>query len=317
MTQAAENGTRAGFAAFIGAPNAGKSTLVNRLVGSKVSIVTRKVQTTRFNVRGVAMVGRTQVVLVDTPGIFKPRRRLDRSMVRAAWSGAEDADVIVHLVDAEAEVAVTEGTGKGAEKRAVEDREAITAGLKAAGKPAILALNKVDLLKREKLLAVSQGLFETGAYSEVFMISAASGSGVDDLKARLSELMPEGPWLYPEDQSADVPMRVLAAEVTREKVYLRLHQELPYAAAVETTAFAEHDKGGVRIEQTIYVEREGQRPIVLGKGGQTLKWIGQKSREELTELMGRPVHLFLHVKVDPRWAERRELYAGMGLEFDA
>ena len=316
MTEAAETPTRAGFAAIIGAPNAGKSTLVNRLVGSKVSIVTRKVQTTRFNVRGVAMVGQAQVVLVDTPGIFKPRRRLDRSMVHAAWSGAEDADVIVHLVDAEAEVSVAEATAKGAEKRSVEDREAITAALKAAGKPAILALNKVDLLKREKLLAVSQGLFETGAYSEVFMISAETGSGVEDLKARLAQLMPEGPWLYPEDQAADVPMRVLAAEITREKIYLRLHEELPYAAAVETTAFTE-SANGVRIEQSIYVEREGQRPIVLGKGGQTLKWIGQKAREELAGLLGQPVHLFLHVKVDERWQERRELYTGLGLEFDA
>jgi len=311
------NATRAGFAAIIGAPNAGKSTLVNRLVGSKVSIVTRKVQTTRFNVRGVAMAGEAQIVLVDTPGIFKPRRRLDRSMVRAAWSGAEDADVVVHLVDAEAEVAVTEGSARGAEKRSVEDREAITRGLKDAGRKAILALNKVDLVRREKLLALSQALFDTGAYSEVFMISAETGSGVEDLKARLAALMPEGPWLYPEDQAADLPTRLLAAEITREKLYLRLHEELPYSAAVETTAFTDAKGGGVRIEQNIYVEREGQRPIVLGKGGQTLKWIGQKAREELTELLGRPVHLFLHVKVDERWQDRRELYAAQGLEFDA
>jgi len=309
--------TKAGFAAVIGAPNAGKSTLVNRLVGSKVSIVTPKVQTTRFNVRGVVMAGQVQVVLVDTPGIFKPRRRLDRSMVHAAWSGAEDADAVVHLVDSQAEVAMAAGKAAGADRMAVEDRIQITERLKSAGRQAILALNKIDRMRRDTLLALSQQLYETGAYSEVFMISAANGSGVDDLKARLAELMPEGPWLYPEDQSADVPMRVLAAEVTREKLYLRLHQELPYSAAVETTAYAEDDKGGVRIEQTIYVEREGQRPIVLGKGGQTLKWIGQKSREELTELMGRPVHLFLHVKVDERWAEDRALYAQFGLEYDA
>ena len=309
--------TRAGFAAVIGAPNAGKSTLVNRLVGSKVSIVTPKVQTTRFNVRGVVMQGPVQIILVDTPGIFKPRRRLDRSMVHAAWSGADDADVVVHLVDAQAEVAISAGKATGADKMSVEDRVQITERLKSAGRQAILALNKVDGMRRDTLLGLSQQLFETGVYSEVFMISAANGSGVDDVMRRIAGLMPEGPWLYPEDQSADVPMRVLAAEVTREKIYLRLHQELPYSAAVETTAFTEDDKGGVRIEQTIFVEREGQRPIVLGKGGQTLKWIGQKSREELTELMGRPVHLFLHVKVDPRWAERRELYAGVGLEFDA
>ena len=312
-----EAGTRAGFAAVIGAPNAGKSMLVNRLVGSKVSIVTPKVQTTRFNVRGVVMAGQVQIVLVDTPGIFKPRRRLDRSMVRAAWSGAGDADVVLHLVDAEAELAVSSGKADSAARKCVEDRIAITESLKAIGRPAILALNKIDQVRRDTLLALSQALFETGAYSEVFMISAANGSGVEDLKARLAELMPEGPWFYPEDQTADVPMRVLAAEVTREKVYLRLHQELPYSAAVETTAYAEHPKGGVRIEQSIFVEREGQRPIVLGKGGQTLKWIGQKAREELTELLGRPVHLFLHVKVDPRWAERRELYTGVGLEFDS
>jgi GTP-binding protein Era len=309
--------TRAGFVAVIGAPNAGKSTLVNRLVGSKVSIVTPKVQTTRFNVRGVAMLGEAQIVLVDTPGIFKPRRRLDRSMVRAAWSGAEDADVVLHLVDAEAEVAVASGNASGADKKAVEDRVQITEALKADGRQAMLALNKVDKVRRDTLLALSQALYGTEVYSEVFMISAEKGSGVDDLKRRLAELMAEGPWLYPEDQTADAPMRVLAAEVTREKLYLRLHQELPYAAAVETTSFAEDGKGGVRIEQTIFVEREGQRPIVLGKAGQTLKWIGQKSREELTELIGQPVHLFLHVKVDPKWAERRELYAGMGLEFDA
>ena len=309
--------TRAGFAAVIGAPNAGKSTLVNRLAGAKVSIVTPKVQTTRFNVRGVVMAPPSQIVLVDTPGIFKPRRRLDRSMVRAAWGGAEDADVIVHLVDAEAEVAVIEGSGGGAERLGVQDAASITDGLNAAAHKAILVLNKIDKVRREKLLALSERFFASGAYSEVFMVSAHNGSGVEDLKGRLAELMPEGPWLYPADQAADIPSRLLAAEITREKIYLRLHQELPYSAAVETTSFAEMKDGGVRIEQTIFVEREGQRPIVLGKGGQTLKWIGQKAREELTEMMGRPVHLFLHVKVDERWAERREHYSGVGLDFDA
>jgi GTPase len=308
------NPTRAGFAAVIGAPNAGKSTLVNRLVGSKVSIVTPKVQTTRFPVRGVVIEGRNQIVLVDTPGIFKPRRRLDRSMVRAAWSGAEDADVVVHLVDVAAELAESR---TGADHKAVEDREAITRALTGASRQAILALNKIDLVRRDALLGLVQALHESGAYSEVFMISACNGSGVEDLKRRLAGLMPTGPWLYPEDQAADVPMRLLAAEITREKLYLRLHQELPYSAAVETTAFTDAKDGGARIEQTIFVEREGQRPIVLGKSGQTLKWIGQKAREELTEILGRPVHLFLHVKVDARWAERRELYTGMGLEFDA
>jgi len=310
--------TRAGFAAVIGAPNAGKSTLVNRLVGSKVSIVTRKVQTTRFPVRGVVMHGAAQVVLVDTPGIFKPRRRLDRAMVASAWGGAEDADAVVHLIDAAAELAVRgKGGATGADKRSAEDTETIVNGLKAAGRQAILALNKIDLVKRDELLGLTEALFATGVYSEVFMISAEKGSGVEDLKARLAELMPEGPWLYPEDQSADVPVRVLASEITREKLYLRVHEELPYAAAVETTAFEEKPDGSARIEQTIYVERESQRPIVLGKGGQTVKWIGQKAREELTEILDRPVHLFLHVKVNERWTEDRALYAQFGLDFEA
>ena len=308
--------SRAGFAAIIGAPNAGKSTLTNRLVGAKVSIVTQKVQTTRFPVRGVAIAGETQIVLVDTPGIFQPRRKLDRAMVRAAWGGAEDADAVVHLVDAAAEIAVHGPDAKPADRRAVADVESIVDGLQKADRKAILALNKIDAVKRDQLLALSQRLFDTGVYSEVFMISAATGSGVDDLKARLAELMPENPWFYPEDQTADLPARLLAAEITREKLYLRVHEELPYSAAVETTAFQERKDGSVRIEQTIYVERESQRPIVLGKGGQTLKWIGQKAREELTELLDRPVHLFLHVTVDERWADKREFYGDVGLDFD-
>ncbi|MDB5446024.1 MAG: era [Phenylobacterium sp.] len=309
--------TRAGFAAIIGAPNAGKSTLTNRLVGSKVSIVTQKVQTTRFPVRGVAMAGEAQIVLVDTPGIFQPRRRLDRAMIRAAWGGAADADAVVHLVDAAAEIAVAESGAKSADKRAAIDVETIVEGLKKSGRKAILALNKVDAVRREKLLELSQRLFETDAYSEVFMVSATTGSGVDDLKARLAELMPENPWFYPEDQTADLPARLLAAEITREKLYLRVHEELPYAAAVETTKFEERKDGSARIEQTIYVERESQRPILLGKGGQTLKWIGQKSREELSTILDRPVHLFLHVQVDERWADKREFYGDIGLDYDA
>jgi GTP-binding protein Era len=307
---------RAGFAAVIGAPNAGKSTLVNRLVGSKVSIVTQKVQTTRFPVRGVAMAGDAQIVLVDTPGIFTPRRRLDRAMVRSAWGGAEDADVIVHLVDANAEIAAAEGAAEAKDRRSVADVQTIVQGLKGAGHKAILALNKIDLLRRDKLLGVSQALFETGVYDQVFMISAANGNGVEDLRDALAAHMPLGHWLYPEDQTADIPARLLAAEITREKIYLRLHEELPYSASVETTAFTETKDGGSRIEQTIFVEREGQRPIVLGKGGQTLKWIGEASRTELTEILGQPVHLFLHVKVKENWAEERGLYADMGLDFD-
>ncbi len=308
--------TRAGFAAIIGAPNAGKSTLVNRLVGAKVSIVTQKVQTTRFPVKGVAMEGPAQIVLVDTPGIFSPRRRLDRAMVRSAWAGAEDAEAVVHLVDAQSELVAATGQGRAADRRAAHDVTSIVDGLKTAGRQVILALNKIDLVKRDQLLGLSERLFATGVYSEAFMISAANGSGVIDLKARLAGMMPQGPWLYPEDQTADLPVRLLAAEITREKVYLRVHEELPYAAAVETTAFTETRDGGARIEQTIYVERESQRPIVLGRGGQTLKWIGEHSRKDLTEILGRPAHLFLTVKVRETWADEREFYADLGLDFD-
>jgi GTP-binding protein Era len=308
--------TRAGFAAVIGAPNAGKSTLVNRLVGSKVTIVTQKAQTTRFPVRGVAIEGESQIVLVDTPGIFRPRRRLDRAMVRAAWSGAQDADAVVHLVDAESELAAVGASPKAADRRAAEDVRTVIAGLKTAGRKAVLALNKIDRVRRDDLLALTQRLFESDAYAEVFMISALDGSGVEDLKRRLAGLMPEEPWLYPEDQSADLPARLLASEITREKVYLRVHEELPYAANVETTAFEERKDGSARLEQTIYVERESQRAILIGKGGQTLKWIGEASRKELGEILGRTVHLFLVVKVRENWAEERETYRDLGLEFD-
>jgi GTP-binding protein Era len=308
--------TRAGFAAVIGAPNAGKSTLVNRLVGSKVTIVTQKAQTTRFPVRGVAIEGESQIVLVDTPGIFRPRRRLDRAMVRAAWSGAQDADAVVHLVDAESELAAVGASPKAADRRAAEDVRTVIAGLKTAGRKAVLALNKIDRVRRDDLLALTQRLFESDAYAEVFMISALDGSGVEDLKRRLAGLMPEEPWLYPEDQSADLPARLLASEITREKVYLRVHEELPYAANVETTAFEERKDGSARLEQTIFVERESQRAILIGKGGQTLKWIGEASRKELGEILGRTVHLFLVVKVRENWAEERETYRDLGLEFD-
>ncbi len=309
--------THAGFVAVIGAPNAGKSTLVNRLVGAKVSIVTQKVQTTRFPVRGVAMEGDAQIVLVDTPGIFSPRRRLDRAMVRSAWGGAADADAVVHLVDVQAELAVGESGARSADRRSAQDVQTIIEGLKTAGRKAILVLNKIDGVKRERMLAVAKALFDAGVYSEAFMISAADGAGVDDLKCRLAALMPEGPFLYPVDQTADLPVRLMAAEVTREKLYLRVHEELPYAAAVETTALEEKKDGSLRLEQTIYVERESQRPIILGKNGQTLKWIGQKSREDLADLLERPVHLFLTVKVDERWQDKRENYSGVGLDFDA
>jgi GTP-binding protein Era len=316
-TPTTDTPTRAGFVAVIGAPNAGKSTLVNRLVGSKVSIVTQKVQTTRFPVRGVAMAGQSQIILVDTPGIFTPRRRLDRAMVRSAWNGADDADAVVHLVDVQTELAVEDGTSKAGDRRSADDVQMIIEGLKAAGKKVILALNKIDGVKRERLLAAAKSLFDTGVYTEAFMISAAQGDGVLDLKARLAGLMPESEWLFPEDQAADMPVRLLAAEITREKVYLRVHEELPYSANVETTAFEERPDGSARIEQTIFVERESQRPIVLGKGGQTVKWIGEASRVELCDILDRKVHLFLTVKVRETWADERSTYEGLGLDFDA
>jgi GTPase len=308
--------TRAGFVAVIGAPNAGKSTLVNRLVGSKVTIVTQKAQTTRFPVRGVAIEGESQIVLVDTPGIFRPRRRLDRAMVRSAWAGAEDADAVVHLIDAESELAASGTAPRSADKRAAEDVRTVIDGLKTAGRTAILVLNKIDRVRREDLLALTQRLSDTGVYAEGFMISALKGSGVEDLKRHLAGLVAEGPWLYPEDQTADLPARLLAAEITREKVYLRVHEELPYSANVETTAFEERKDGSARLEQIIYVERESQRAILIGKGGQTLKWIGEASRKELGGILGRTIHLFLVVKVRENWAEERETYRDLGLEFD-
>lgn len=312
--------TRCGFVAIIGAPNAGKSTLVNQLVGTKVSIVTQKVQTTRFPVRGIAMADEAQMILVDTPGIFKPRRRLDRAMVASAWGGAEDADCVVLLVDAAAQLAVKGGgetKATGADYKAVEDVEMIIAGLQAAKRKAILALNKIDLMKSENLLSIADDLFKTGVVEDVLMISAEKGHGVKDLRKLLAARMPDSPWLYPEDQAADAPVRILAAEITREKLFLRVHEELPYAAAVVTTEFTDKTDGSVRIEQTIFVERDGQRAIVLGKGGQTLKWIGQKSREELGKLLDKQVHLFLTVKVDEKWSDDRALYAQFGLQYDS
>jgi GTPase len=304
--------TRAGFAAIIGAPNAGKSTLVNRLVGSKVSIVTHKVQTTRFPVRGVMMRGEAQVVLVDTPGIFAPKRRLDRAMVRSAWDGATDADAVVHLVDARGWV------GEGADRTEGNEREddAIIARLKELGKKAILALNKIDLVERSALLAAAKRLFDTGVYSDVMMISGLNGDGVDQLAGLLAERMPTGPFLFPEDQAADLPVRLLAAEVTREKLMLRLHQEIPYQLTVETETWEQHNNGSVKVEQMIHVGRENHRSIVLGKGGQTIKEIGMAARKELADIIGRPVHLFLRVKVSERWQENRERFSALGLEFD-
>jgi len=299
---------RCGFAAIIGAPNAGKSTLVNALVGSKVAIVSPKVQTTRMAVRGVAMDGETQIVIVDTPGIFKPRRRLDRAMVNAAWAGAGDADAVVLLVDA-AEISASP---RG---HAANDTHAIIAELKKDNRKAALALNKIDGVKRTDLLPLVLQLSNEGEFEQVFMISALKGDGVADLRAWISARMPEGPWLYPADQAADIPSRLLASEVTREKIFLRLHDELPYASMVETEKWEERKDGSVKIDQTIYVQREGQKAIVLGKGGATIKLIGEMARKELEELFQRRVHLFLFVKVREDWAEQRENYREMGLEF--
>ena len=300
--------TRCGFTAIIGAPNAGKSTLVNALVGSKVAIVSPKVQTTRMNVRGVAMRGETQIVFVDTPGIFKPRRRLDKAMVAAAWSGAGDADAVVHLVDA---AEITEHPSG----HAATDTDSIIEGLKAGNRKAALALNKIDAMKREQLLPLAQRLDATGAYELVFMISALKGDGLEELAAWCEAKMPEGPWLYPADQAADIPSRLLAAEITREKIYLRLHDELPYSSAVETEKWEDRQDGSVKIDQIIYVQRDGQKAIVLGKGGATIKAIGAASRVELEQIFGRRVHLFLFVKVREDWADKREHYRDIGLEY--
>jgi GTP-binding protein Era len=300
--------TRAGFTAVIGAPNAGKSTLVNRLVGSKVSIVTHKVQTTRFPIRGVMMRGESQIVLVDTPGIFRPKRRLDRAMVRSAWEGAGDADAIVHLVDARGWMGSNPGD---------DEDVAIIARLKELGAKAILALNKIDLVDRPSLLAAAQRLHAEGVYSDVMMISGLSGDGVDQLADLLAQRMPEGPYLFPEDQAADMPVRLLAAEITREKLMLRLHQELPYQLTVETETWTQHDNGSVKVEQVIYVARENHRQIILGKGGKTIKDVGVAARKELGEVIGRPAHLFLRVKVSEKWQESRERFTAIGLEFDS
>ncbi|MGF6309744.1 GTP-binding protein Era [Bradyrhizobium sp. i1.8.4] len=293
--------TRCGFVALIGAPNVGKSTLVNALVGSKVTIVSRKVQTTRALIRGIVIEGNAQIILVDTPGIFAPRRRLDRAMVSTAWSGAHDADLVCVLLDAKSGLD--------------EEANAILAKLESVAHPKILVLNKVDLVQREKLLALAQAANERMRFEHTFMISALSGDGVADLRQTLAKLVPAGPFLYPEDQMSDAPMRHLAAEITREKIYSHLHQELPYQSTVETDSWADRKDKSIRIEQTIYVERESQRKIVLGKGGATIKSIGAQARAEIAEIMGVPVHLFLFVKVRENWGDDPDRYREMGLDF--
>jgi len=305
--------TRAGFVAVVGAPNAGKSTLVNGLVGSKVSIVSPKVQTTRMRVIGIAMTdlpdsgegpSRAQVVLVDTPGIFRvAKRRLERAMVAAAWQGADDADLVALVVDAE------RGVG--------EETKAIAARLKESRTQRFLVLNKIDLVPREKLLALTAELNAIVPFDRTFMVSALKADGIGDLLAAFAQAVPPGPFLYPEDQAADLPLRLLAAEVTREQVFLQLHQELPYEAAVETEKWEDRPDGSVRVEQTIHVQREGQRAIFLGKGGARIKQIGARARHELSQMLERPVHLFLHVKVSERWAEDPSHYRSIGLDYKA
>jgi GTP-binding protein Era len=294
-------GTRCGFIALIGAPNAGKSTLINTLVGSKVAIVSPKVQTTRTLVRGIAMEGQAQLVFIDTPGIFSPRRRLDRAMVTTAWGGAHDADLVAVLIDAK----------KGLD----DDAEVILQKLAEVRQPKVLILNKVDLVEKEKLLGLAQAVNALRKFEATFMISALSGDGVADVRVWLAMHVPEGPWHYPEDEVSDAPLRQLAAEITREKLYLKLHQELPYQSTVETEKWTDLRDGSVRIEQTIYVERESQRKIVLGKAGQTIKSIGEAARRELGEIIEKKVHLFLFVKVRENWSDDPERYRQIGLEF--
>jgi GTP-binding protein Era len=296
-----EGETRCGFIALIGAPNAGKSTLINALVGSKVSIVSRKVQTTRALVRGIATEGAAQLVFIDTPGIFAPRRRLDRAMVTTAWSGAHDADIAALLIDAK----------KGID----EEAEGVLGRLAELRQAKVLVLNKVDLADKPALLALAQRANDKAAFAATFMLSALSSDGVADFRRWLADRAPAGPWHYPEDQISDAPMRSLAAEITREKLFDRLHQELPYQSTVETESWKELRDGAVRIEQTIYVERESQRRIVLGKGGATIKAIGADARKEIAALTEQKVHLFLFVKVREGWGDDPERYRGMGLEF--
>jgi GTPase len=301
MADQAETSTRCGFVALIGAPNVGKSTLINALVGSKVSIVTPKVQTTRALVRGIAIEGAAQLIFVDTPGIFSPRRRLDRAMVGTAWGSTADADLVALLIDAK--------------KGVMDDDEGVLRALGDVRPDKVLVLNKVDLAGKPALLALTQKLNERAKFVATFMISALTGDGVPALRSFFAARVPVGPWLYPEDQISDAPMRQLAAEITREKLYLRLHQELPYQSTVETEIWKELKDGSVRIEQTIYVERESQRKIVLGKAGQAIRNIGAAARREIAVAIEQPVHLFLHVKVREGWGDDPERYREMGLEF--
>jgi len=300
------NETRCGFVAIIGAPNAGKSTLINALIGEKVSIVTRKAQTTRSTVRGVLTRGQAQIVFVDTPGLFTPKRRLDRAMVASAWGAAADADALMLIIDARKEAG---------ESGLTEETQSILSTLSEARKPRLAILNKIDLVERPKLLELAARLNAALAFDETFMVSAATGDGLDRLLDRLAAMIPPGPWLYPEDQIAEAPIRSLAAEITREKLIERLHDELPYQATVETDEWKDQPDGSARIEQTVFVARESHRKIVLGEGGRTIKAIGTAARKDIAQAHGAPVHLFLHVKVREKWLDDPERYRAMGLEF--
>ncbi len=304
MSDKSKTGRRCGFVALVGAPNAGKSTLLNRMVGAKISIVTHKVQTTRARVRGIAIEGQSQIVFIDTPGIFTPKKRLERAMVAAAWNAIDDAEEVVVLYD------TTRG-GIDADTRLILE------GLKQRGRQALLALNKIDAVKRERLLALAAEFEAVGVFSRIFMISALSGDGIDDLRGHLAAQMPPGPWHFPEDQVSDMPMRLIAAEVTREKLFLRLHQELPYSLTVETEDWQEFDNGSVRIAQVIYVGRDSHKGICLGKGGATIKAVREAAQKDLEVMMERAVHLFLHVKVREKWSEDAAHYRAWGLDFEA
>ncbi len=311
--------TRAGFCAVIGAPNAGKSTLTNALVGEKISIVTHKVQTTRFQIRGIAMLGAAQVVLVDTPGIFAAKSRLDRSMVHAAWTGTKDSSAIVHVVDAPAFSRVMSGGESGAQDRlAAKDTDRVIEGIKKRGQdvPVFLVLNKIDQVAGEEALPLIAHFGDLAIYDAILPISATAGTGIAELKGLLAGAMPQGPYLFPPDQAADVQSKIIAAEITREKLYLQVHDEIPYESMVATESWKNLRSGDIRIEQVIYVRKESQKPIILGAGGRTIKAIGAAARQEMQEWMGVKVHLFLFVKVRANWREDKERYTEFGLEFD-
>lgn len=312
-----ENNQKCGYVAIIGAPNAGKSTLLNQLVGQKLSIISHKVQTTRFPVKGIINENGAQMILIDTPGIFQPKKRLDKAMVAAAWDGAKDADVIVHLIDAPSiNRAIKEVPQKG-DRLNFEDYQRVSEGLKNSSRPAILALNKIDEIEKSELLELAKRTFEDSKYEHLVMISALKNKGLNELVKIASNLMPVGTWLYPEDQISDIPLRLMASEITREKIFLRLHDELPYSITVETDSWQDRKDGSVRIDQTIYVARDSHKGITIGKNGETLKWISRQSREDIAREIERVVHLFVHVKVKENWVEDRNHYNSIGLDYDA